>query len=109
MLRPLDIGNARIAGLTNDLRLSSSEYEWLLTSFYCTYITFQCMTLLYRVMPAHIYIYLCVLWWSYIASFQALAGSISSYLFSVLCSVSEKLRSPLEYHFCYHFSSSGKS
>ena len=80
MLILLDIGNARIAGLTEDLNLSSSQYEWLLTSFYCTYITFQWMTLLYRVIPAHIYISACVLTWSLIASSQAFAGSFSSML-----------------------------
>jgi len=36
------------------------------------------MTLLYRVVPAHIYISLCVASWSLIASLQALAGSFSS-------------------------------
>ena len=95
MLRPLDIGNARIAGLTDDLRLSSSEYEWLLTSFYCTYITFQWMTLLYRVIPAHIYISLCVLSWSLIASFQAIAGSFLSILIlRALLGVGEAAFSP---------------
>ncbi|KAL2037971.1 hypothetical protein N7G274_009190 [Stereocaulon virgatum] len=75
-----NIGNARIAGLADDLKLSSSEYEWLLTSFYCTYIAFQWMNLLYRVIPTHIYIFLCVLSWSLIASFQAIAGSFPSIL-----------------------------
>ena len=64
--------------MTEDLNLSSSQYEWLLTSFYCTYITFQWMTLLYRVVPAHIYISLCVASWSIVASLQAVAGSFAS-------------------------------
>lgn len=29
---------AKIAGMTEDLELSSSDYEWLLTAFYVTYI-----------------------------------------------------------------------
>jgi len=73
-----DIGNARIAGLSEDLHLSSSQCEWLLTSFYCTYIASQWMTLLHRVVPAHIYISLCVASWSLVASLQALAGSFFS-------------------------------
>jgi MFS family permease len=71
----LDIGNARIAGLADDLRLSSSQYEWLLTMFYITYIVFEWMTLMYRLVPPHIYISLCVCSWGLIASFQSLATS----------------------------------
>ena len=55
-----DIGNAIIAGLSEDLDLSSAQYEWHLTSFYCTYTAFQWMTLLYNIILAHIYISLCV-------------------------------------------------
>ena len=80
LLTLLDIGNARIAGLTEDLNLSSSQYEWLLTSFYCTYITFQWMTILYGVVPAHIYISLATLVWSLTACLQAIASSFSSML-----------------------------
>ncbi|KAF6235417.1 hypothetical protein HO173_006613 [Letharia columbiana] len=75
-----NIGNARIAGLTEDLNLDSSQYEWLLTSFYCTYITFQWMTLLYGIVPAHIYISLATLTWSLTACLQAVASSFSSML-----------------------------
>lgn len=42
-----DIGNARIAGLADDLKLSSDQYEWLLWAFYITYILFEWMTLMY--------------------------------------------------------------
>jgi hypothetical protein len=41
-----NIGNARIAGLENDLQLSSAQYEWLLSGFYITYIAFEWMALL---------------------------------------------------------------
>ncbi|KAJ5159766.1 uncharacterized protein N7482_006770 [Penicillium canariense] len=70
-----NIGNARIAGLQDDLRLSSAQYEWLLTAFYITYILFEWMTLMYRLVPPHIYISLCVFGWGLIASFQSLATS----------------------------------
>lgn len=79
-LKLADIGNAKIAGLAEDLKLDSSRYEWLLTSFYITYITFQWMTLLYRIVPAHSYIAFCVLSWSLIASLQAFAGSFAQML-----------------------------
>lgn len=42
-----NIGNARIAGLVQDLRLTGPQYEWLLTAFYITYILFEWMTLMY--------------------------------------------------------------
>lgn len=70
-----DIGNARIAGLDEDLHLSSAQYEWLLTAFYITYIVFEWMTLMYRLVPAHIYIPLCVFSWGVAASLQCLATS----------------------------------
>jgi len=70
-----DIGNAKIADLQDDLNLSSSQYEWLLTAFYITYILFEWMTLMYRIVPPHIYISLCVCGWGLVASFQCLATS----------------------------------
>ncbi|KAL2862260.1 putative MFS transporter [Aspergillus lucknowensis] len=76
-----NIGNAKIAGLTEDLNLSSSQYEWLLTAFYATYILFEWMTLLYRVVPAHIYISLCVCGWGLVASLQALATTFGTMVF----------------------------
>ena len=50
-----DIGNAKVAGLSKDLGLSSSQFEWLLRAFYITYISFEWMTLLWKVFPPHIY------------------------------------------------------
>jgi hypothetical protein len=41
-----DVGNARIAGMADDLKLSSTQYEWLLWAFYITYIAFEWMTLM---------------------------------------------------------------
>lgn len=79
-LNASDIGNAKIAGLASDLQLSSSQYEWLLTTFYITYIGFQWMTLLYRVIPAHAYIAVCVTSWGLVASLQSVAGSFASML-----------------------------
>ncbi|KAI9759739.1 MAG: hypothetical protein M4579_002124 [Chaenotheca gracillima] len=73
-----NIGNARVAGLTVDLHLTSSQYEWLLTSFYITYILFEWMTILYRLIPPHIYISICVLSWGVLASLQSVSTSFWS-------------------------------
>ncbi|KAF2658769.1 MFS general substrate transporter [Lophiostoma macrostomum CBS 122681] len=70
-----NIGNARIAGLATDLKLDSQQYEWLLWAFYITYILFEWMTLMYRIVPPHIYISLCILSWGVIASLQSIATS----------------------------------
>ncbi|KAF2188095.1 hypothetical protein K469DRAFT_724694 [Zopfia rhizophila CBS 207.26] len=70
-----NIGNARIAGLQKDLYLSSQQYEWLLWAFYITYIAFEWMTLMYRIIPPHIYISTCILSWGIIASLQSVSTS----------------------------------
>ncbi|GAM83344.1 hypothetical protein ANO11243_013310 [Dothideomycetidae sp. 11243] len=75
-----NIGNAQLAGLSRDLELSGSQYTILLRSFYITYILFEWMTLLYRVIPAHIYISVCALSWGLIASLQALAVGFNGML-----------------------------
>jgi sugar phosphate permease len=72
-----NIGNARIAGLDTALNLTSSQYSWLLTAFYMSYISFEWMILLYRLIPAHIYISLCVLSWGLIASLQSITTSFT--------------------------------
>ncbi len=68
-------GNAKVAGLTEDLHLSDSQYEWLLTAFYITYILFEWMTLCFKIFPPHIYISVCVCCWGVLASLQSLATS----------------------------------
>lgn len=70
-----NIGNAKVAGLTEDLRLSDNQYEWLLTAFYITYVLFEWMTLCYKIFPPHIYISCCVLAWGVLASLQSLTSS----------------------------------
>ena len=41
--------------MEKDLRLDSSQFEWLLRVFYIMYIAFEWMTLLWKIFPAHIY------------------------------------------------------
>jgi MFS family permease len=73
-----NIGNARLAGLVDDLQLSNDDYEWLLTSFYLMYILFEWMTICYRLFPAHIYISCCVCAWGVVASLQAIVTNFPS-------------------------------
>ncbi|KAL1843364.1 hypothetical protein VTJ49DRAFT_1951 [Mycothermus thermophilus] len=71
-----NIGNARIAGMDDDLQSDPPRddwYEWSLGAFYVTYIAFEWMSLLWRIIPAHIYVSALVLSWGVIASLQAVA------------------------------------
>ncbi|KAJ4352366.1 uncharacterized protein N0V89_007714 [Didymosphaeria variabile] len=90
-----NIGNARIAGLATEMHLSDTQYSWLLWAFYITYIAFEWMTLLYRVVPPHIYIALCIASWGIIASVQATASSFGFLLvLRALLGVSEAAFGP---------------
>lgn len=50
-------------------------YEWALTAFYAAYILFEPMSLLWKVIPAHIYVSVLVMSWGVVASLQAVAPS----------------------------------
>lgn len=65
-----DIGNAKIAGLDLELELDSSKYEWVITAFYIAYICFEWMSVLWKIIPAHIYVTCIVLSWGIVASLQ---------------------------------------
>ena len=41
-----NIGNAKIAGMEEDLHLEGNRYQWLLTIFYITYILFEWQALM---------------------------------------------------------------
>ncbi|QSZ33640.1 hypothetical protein DSL72_005208 [Monilinia vaccinii-corymbosi] len=73
-----NIGNARIAGMKEDLSLDSESYDWLLTIFYISYITFEPMVLMYKVIPPHRWASITVMGWALSATFQAVAQSWSA-------------------------------
>ncbi|RDL39882.1 uncharacterized protein BP5553_04222 [Venustampulla echinocandica] len=75
-----NIGNAKIAGLDVDLDLDSNKYEWVLTAFYIAYISFEWMSILWKLIPAHIYVTAIVLSWGIIASLQSIATSFANLL-----------------------------
>lgn len=56
-------------------------YEWSLTSFYIAYIAFEWMSLLWKVIPAHIYVSMLVLTWGVTASLQSVAPSYPFLIF----------------------------
>lgn len=56
-------------------------YEWALTAFYIAYICFEWMSLLWRLIPAHIYVSIIVLCWGLTASLQAVAVNYPMLIF----------------------------
>ena len=58
-----NIGNAEIAGMQRDLDLTSSQYAWLATIFYITYIVFEFSLLFWKIFPPHIVGALAVFGW----------------------------------------------
>ena len=56
-------------------------YEWALTAFYISYIVFEWMSLLWRLIPAHIYVSMLVLSWGLVASLQAVAVNYPMLIF----------------------------
>ena len=66
--------------MEKDLDLDSNKYEWLLTAFYLAYILFEWMSILWNIVPAHIYVTAIVLSWGIIASLQSIATSFAGLL-----------------------------
>ncbi|KAM3066356.1 hypothetical protein ACMFMG_003135 [Clarireedia jacksonii] len=72
-----NIGNAKTAGMQKELKLSSSEYQWLLTIFYIAYIVFEWFALMWKVIPPHMWACFCVVGWGTVATLQAATYSWS--------------------------------
>ncbi|KAK9448069.1 major facilitator superfamily domain-containing protein [Limtongia smithiae] len=68
-----NIGNARIAGLQESFNMSSNQFDWLLTAFYISYISFEWVGFLWNVVPAHIYVTMCLFFWGFVASLQSVS------------------------------------
>lgn len=54
-----NIGNAKVAGMDSTLKMSPSDYRWLLTIFYIAYIVFEWFALMWKVVPPHVWAALC--------------------------------------------------
>ena len=71
MLSYLDrgnIGNAKTAGMNKDLGMTDSQFQWLLTIFYISYIVFQWLTMLWKIFPPRFYVPCVVIVWGVISS-----------------------------------------
>ncbi|PYH90345.1 MFS general substrate transporter [Aspergillus ellipticus CBS 707.79] len=66
-----NIGNAKIAGMEEDLHLTGNRYTWLLTIFYISYTLFEFLALMWKIMPPHRWAAITVLTWGIVATCQA--------------------------------------
>lgn len=71
------ISNARIAGMTKDLKLQGNRYQWLLTIFYISYIIFEFQAIMWKIVPPHVWASFTVLSWGLIATLQSTTQSWS--------------------------------
>jgi len=70
-----NIGNARIAGMSKDLSLTSPDYDWLLTIFYISYICFAPLAMMWKIVPPHRWAAFCVFGWGLVSTVQAATHS----------------------------------
>ncbi|PHH64580.1 hypothetical protein CDD81_4191 [Ophiocordyceps australis] len=73
-----NIGNARLAGMEADLQTEPRRddwYEWALTAFYVAYVGCEGLSLLWKLVPAHVLVSVVVVAWGLAASLQAVAPS----------------------------------
>ncbi|KAJ0419420.1 major facilitator superfamily domain-containing protein [Aspergillus carlsbadensis] len=66
-----NIGNARIAGMEEDLNISGSHYSWLLTIFYISYTLFEPLALMWKLIPPHRWAAITAMTWGIVATCQA--------------------------------------
>ncbi|KAK9428455.1 major facilitator superfamily domain-containing protein [Lipomyces doorenjongii] len=70
-----NIGNAKTAGMSASLKLTSNQFSWLLTIFYIPYIVFEFCTLFWKVFPANYYVFAVVFFWGMVSALQAVTHS----------------------------------
>ncbi|KAL5420513.1 hypothetical protein PMIN04_006451 [Paraphaeosphaeria minitans] len=66
-----NIGNARTAGMSEDLDLDGEKYDWLLTIFYISYIVFEFQAIMWKIVPPHRWAAFVVLGWGVVSTVQA--------------------------------------
>ncbi|KAL4867286.1 hypothetical protein BDV12DRAFT_171646 [Aspergillus spectabilis] len=66
-----NIGNARIAGMEEDLDIRGSRYTWLLTIFYISYTLFEPLALVWKLMPPHRWAAITAMTWGIASTCQA--------------------------------------
>ncbi|RMZ83300.1 hypothetical protein DV738_g1359, partial [Chaetothyriales sp. CBS 135597] len=73
-----NLGNAKLAGLEDDVNLSGSRYDWLGTIFYISYIVSQPLQMGWKRFPPHIFCASAVFFWGFVATIQVTVSSWGS-------------------------------
>ncbi|KAL1865108.1 hypothetical protein VTK73DRAFT_5478 [Phialemonium thermophilum] len=68
-----NIGNAETAGMSEDLGFDDPHYQWLLTIFYIPYIIFEFLSVMWKIVPPHIWAGVTVMIWGLASTLQAAA------------------------------------
>ena len=71
MVTKHDNSNAKIAGMAKDLDLVGNRYNWLLTIFYISYIVFEFQSMMWKIVPPHIWAAFVILGWGLVATLQS--------------------------------------
>ncbi|KAF2102228.1 pantothenate transporter liz1 [Rhizodiscina lignyota] len=66
-----NIGNAKVAGMNKDLNINDDQYTWLLTIFYIPYILFEFQSMMWKLVPPHMWAAFVVLGWGIVSAAQA--------------------------------------
>ncbi|KAJ5195356.1 Major facilitator superfamily domain general substrate transporter [Penicillium cinerascens] len=66
-----NIGNAKIAGMMEDLSLDDRSYAWLLTIFYISYTVFEFQALMWKIVKPHQWAAFVVFSWGLVSTCQA--------------------------------------
>ncbi|CAH0001454.1 unnamed protein product [Clonostachys byssicola] len=102
-----NIGNARIAGMDKDLQTKPPRddwYDWSLTAFYISYISFEWMALLWRLIPAHKFVCGIVIAWGATAALQYIAPSYPVLIFfRVVLGISEAGFTGIPFYLSFFF------
>ncbi|KAK5175796.1 uncharacterized protein LTR77_000936 [Saxophila tyrrhenica] len=77
-----NIGNAKVAGVQDDLALSDHQWQWVLYAFYIVYTCFEWSIIFWKILPAHIWCAFVCLGWSAAAMWS---GAVTSYGGLVAC------------------------
>ncbi|KAI2770055.1 hypothetical protein DTO012A8_5070 [Penicillium roqueforti] len=66
-----NIGNAKIAGMKEDLDLDGKSYAWLLTIFYISYTVFEFQAMMWKIVKPHQWAAFVLFSWGLMATCQA--------------------------------------
>lgn len=100
-----NIGNANVAGMSKDLGITDSQYQWLLTVLYLGYILFDWQTVFYKIFPARYYVPTVIIIWGIIAGACGAAHNFAGMLvLRLLLGIFESAYAPgLAYFFSFFY------